>query len=128
VTFETYNRWFGDYTKQRNYLRARIGQIGKDHGETFGLLRENIGFLTDIGGVYVRADTRQKQELIRTVFDQALYYQDGIYRTPYLIPELAHNELVLKEKGLLIVEKKTGLSCENPLSHASTEQARSRRE
>lgn len=24
VTFETYNRWFGDYTRQRSYLRAQV--------------------------------------------------------------------------------------------------------
>ena len=48
----------------------------------------------------------KKQELLRTVFDNSLYYEDRIYRTPYLISELAHNELKMKEKGLLIINKK----------------------
>jgi len=55
--------------------------------------------------------TLHKQELIRTVFDNSLYFEDHIYRTPYLILELAHNELKMREKGLLIVTKK-GDSCQ----------------
>jgi hypothetical protein len=35
------------------------------------------------------------------VFKGGLLYVDGLFRTPYLNPALAHNELVLKEKGLL---------------------------
>lgn len=67
--------------------------------------------------------TLQQQELIRLVFDNPLYFEDHIYRTPYLIPELAHNELKMKEKGCLI---KKGDSCqripsggggESPIEH-----------
>jgi hypothetical protein len=56
--------------------------------------------------IYHSANLLQKQELIRMVFDNSLFYQDKVYRTPYLIPELAHNELKMKEKGLLILIKK----------------------
>lgn len=35
-------------------------------------------------------------------FDNNLYYKNGIYQTPTLIYELAHNELIMKEKGLPI--------------------------
>ena len=26
------------------------------------------------------------------------YYDNKVYRTPYLIPELSHNELIMREK------------------------------
>jgi hypothetical protein len=68
---------------------------------------ENIAWLTDMRNVYQSCQTTlQKQELIRTVFDNSLYFEDHIYRTPYLIPELAHNELKMREKTLLYIEKK----------------------
>jgi hypothetical protein len=70
------------------------------------LLLENIGHLSDTRKVYLTVNLLQKQELIRTVFDNSLYYEKNVYRTPYLIPELAHNELIMKEKNLLIIEKK----------------------
>ena len=44
-----------------------------------------------------------------------VYFEDHIYRTPYLIPELAHNELKMKEKRLLIVTKKGDFLTKIPL-------------
>jgi DNA invertase Pin-like site-specific DNA recombinase len=111
INQDTYNRWHADYTKQRNYLRSQIDQLSKDYSDTHALLKQNISLLTDIRNLYVKCTTLQKQELIRAVFDNSLYYEDHIYRTPYLIPELAHNDLKMKEKGLLIVTKK-GDSCQ----------------
>ena len=43
-------------------------------------------------------DYTKQRNYLRAQIDQ-----DKIYRTPYLIPELARNELKMKEKGLLIV-------------------------
>jgi len=107
VSFETYSRWHNDLNKQRNLMRAQIEHLNKKTSDTHDLLVRNIGQLTDMESVYHSSrKTSQKQELVRTVFDNSLYYQDHIYRTPYLIPELAHNALIMKEKGLLIVNKK----------------------
>jgi hypothetical protein len=80
--------------------------LDRDHNDTYTLLTENINWLKDLKHIYHTANLLQKQELIRTVFDNSLFYQDKVYRTPYLISELSHNELKMKEKGLLIVTKK----------------------
>jgi site-specific DNA recombinase len=107
INFETYNRWHNDFTKQRNYVRAQIDQLNKNTTDIHKLLMENISWLTDMSNVYKSCRTTlQKQELIRLVFDNSLYFEDHIYRTPYLIPELAHNELKMREKNLLYIEKK----------------------
>jgi len=120
ISFETYNRWHNDFTKQRNYLKAQIDQLNKHTSNSHTLLIENIDLLTDMRSVYLSAQkTSQKQELIRMVFDNSLYYKDRIYRTPYLIPELAHNELIMKEKRLLIINKKGDSREKIPLSGAS---------
>lgn len=47
-----------------------------------------------------------KRQFVSMVFDNNLYYQDGIYRTPTMMDMLAHNSLLMKEKGYLIYEKK----------------------
>jgi site-specific DNA recombinase len=108
ISFETYNRWFKDYTGKRNHLRAEIQKIemAKDTAQIKVL--KNVGILKDMRYVYSFSDTRAKHELIKTVFDNSLYYQQGIYRTPYLIPIFLDNALIMKEKGLLEVDKKGG--------------------
>lgn len=108
ISFETYNRWNGDYTKQRNSLRAQIDQLKKESNTTHALLLQTIDYLTDMRHVFETCNATQKQELVRTVFDNSLYYENKVYRTPYLIPELGHNELIMREKSLLIWEKKRG--------------------
>jgi hypothetical protein len=78
ISFETYNRWHSDYTKQRNYQRAQIDQLGRGHNDTYTLLTENINWLKDMRHIYHTANLLQKQELIRTVFDNSLFYQDKV--------------------------------------------------
>src|SRR5690606_1117557 len=58
----------------------------------------------------------QKREFVNRVFDSNLYYEKGIYRTPTMLGLLSHKHLKMKEKGLLIYEKKEGLLDEDPLS------------
>ncbi len=108
ISFETYNRWFNDYTNRRNHLRAEIHKIGKAKDTAQINVLKNVGILKDMRYVYSFADTRAKHELIKMVFDNSLYYQKGIYRTPYLIPILMHNALIMKEKRLLEIDKKGG--------------------
>ena len=39
------------------------------------------------------------------MFDNSLSYAEGVYRTPFLYTPFRHNELILKEKRLLIIEQ-----------------------
>ena len=41
----------------------------------------------------------------RVAFNNSLFYENGIYRTPYLHPIFASKRLLLKEKKLLEVEQ-----------------------
>ena len=106
INLETYNRWHSDYTRQRNLARAQIDKLNKDYSLTNGLMRETISELTDMKALYLQAKTSGKQDLIQTVFYNSLYYENKIYRTPYIIPELGHNELIMREKRLLDIIKK----------------------
>lgn len=73
------------------------------------LLIENLQALTDIQSLYAAAPVELQHEWINTVFDRKLYYSGRSYRTQYIIPVLAHNELELSEKGLLYIDKKRDL-------------------
>ncbi len=50
------------------------------------------------------------------VFDSNLYYENGTYRTPTMMELLTHNTLKMKEKELLIYNKKEGFREEIPPS------------
>lgn len=56
--------------------------------------------------IYTSADTLKKREFVKTVFDNNLYYKNGIYRTPTMLNPLSYNHLKMKQKGLLIYKKK----------------------
>lgn len=56
---------------------------------------------------------------VNLVFDCKLYYENNSYRTPYVLKHLSHNQLKMKEKGLLIYEKKEGFLDETPFSGVS---------
>jgi hypothetical protein len=65
--------------------------------------------------VYTKSDTLQKRGLVTLVSDSNLYYENGIYRTPTMLPVLSHNYLTMKEEGLMVYEKKRSFKMK-PLS------------
>lgn len=106
VQFETYNRWFSDLTQQISFSKANIEQLSRDENEVMLLLDENLEKLGDMEYLFNITDTPGKQEMIRMVFDNKLYYRDNIYRTPYLMDIFHHNLLILKQKKLLELDEK----------------------
>ena len=82
---------------------TRLSQVDK---HAFTILQKNLDLLVDLKSIYNRATITQKREFVKLVFDSNLYYQDGIYRTPTMIDLLSRNHLLMKEKGLLLYNKK----------------------
>jgi site-specific DNA recombinase len=114
LSFETYQRWYSDLTNERMALRAQIEKLSQDQGQVWTLLQQELDSLGDLQGLYNTCTTLQKQQLIRLGFDSKLYYQENIYRTPYIMPVFSHNLMILKEKQLLIMDEKKGLSVKVP--------------
>ena|ERR1035437_3844548 len=106
--FETYSRCFDDAVRRRSALTSQIEILSKSEDEIYILLRENLEALTDMQYVYVHSNTEQKQVLVRKVFDNRLYYQNKIYRTPYMMDIFHHNLLILKQEQLLELDEKKG--------------------
>jgi site-specific DNA recombinase len=106
LKFDTYNRWHTTYNQQRITLLSEIEKYSADYNEFFFVLNNNLEKLTDMQHIYNRCTTLQKQELLRKVFDNKLYYQNGLCRTPQIMKIFRYNLLILKEKSLLIVDEK----------------------
>jgi site-specific DNA recombinase len=70
--------------------------------EKHDLIMSSIG---DVQGAFNRFSIVHRHRFIRAVFDNALSYAEGVYRTPFLHSLFRHNELILKDKRLLFVEQ-----------------------
>ena len=105
MQFESYNRWYGELNSKRMNVASHIDKLSKDQNQVYLMLQANLQTLTDMQHVYKIASTTDKQELLRQVFDKSLNYGFGTYRTPFLMPIFAHNELILKQKQLLIIDR-----------------------
>lgn len=104
IEFDTYQRWYTQLSTQRLQLNADIQTLRRDENETWYLLETELYKLSDLNYIYNAATTLQKQQLIRIGFDNSLYYRNKSYRTRYIMPVLAHNELILREKQLLFLD------------------------
>ncbi len=116
IAKDTYDRWHSTYNHTILNLQGAIERLSGDQGAAFEILEKNLYMLSDMRYVYTKSDTMQKRDFISRVFDNNLYYQDGIYRTPTMLRLFTHNTLKMKEKGCLIYEKKEGLLYEVPPS------------
>jgi site-specific DNA recombinase len=114
INFETYNRWHSDLSQKINLLKTEIGKLNQDKDQLYMLLQNNLVKLTDMQHVYTSTGILQQQELLRQVFDNRLYYQEKVYRTPYIMPVFSHNSHILKEKQLLIVDQLNAIGAEAP--------------
>ncbi len=113
---DTYERWYTTLNENILDLDAAVERLGNDDSKAFSILSKNFDLLTDMKYVYQESDTLEKREFVSTVFDNNLYYQEGIYRTPTMMRMFAHNALKMREKNYLIYEEKEGLHSEIPLS------------
>jgi site-specific DNA recombinase len=112
---ETYQRWYGTFNDNVLTIKGAIERLSKNRNQAFSILDKNLALLGDLRFVYERSETLEKREFIRQVFDTNLYYENGVYRTPYMLPIFSHNQLIMKEKGLLILEKKGDFQTKIPL-------------
>lgn len=99
IKADTYQRWHGDLTQSLAILRDEVKQLSRQEEEKYMLLKHEIQKLSDLSAVYLSATVPQKQELLRKGFDNGLYYQNGLYRTPYMMEIFHHSILILSQKS-----------------------------
>lgn len=99
--YESYEKWKVKLDEESYVLKTEISnrqQFNKG-------IKYDVDSLLNMGSIYKVADTVQKQSLLNGVFNNTLYYYDGIYRTPYMLELFQSKALILKEKRLLEYEK-----------------------
>ena len=106
ISKDTYDRWHSTYSSTILSCKSALERLAKTENHAYTILQKNLDMLGNIKEIYIQANIIQKREFVKLVFDSNLYYQDGIYRTPTMIDSLSHNHLIMKEKGLLVCNKK----------------------
>ena len=106
IQHDTYERWHNELTIKKESLKEQIDKLRHNGDKTFLLLRDQLFYLSDLNYVYTEANTIERQELIKMVFDDFLYYKNGIYRTPYIMESFICNELKIRDMSYLDYTKK----------------------
>nr|MBP7470439.1 recombinase family protein [Flavobacterium sp.] len=106
ISKDTYDRWYSTYSSTILSCKSALERLARTENHAYTILQKNLDMLGNIKEIYIQANIIQKREFVKLVFDSNLYYQDGIYRTPTMIDSLSHNHLIMKEKGLLVCNKK----------------------
>lgn len=88
-------------TIKKASLKDQINKLSHHENETFSLLQNQLFYLSDLNFVYNEADVIEKQTLLKMMFDDFLYYENSIYRTPYIMEPFIFNELKMRRKGFL---------------------------
>lgn len=115
INTETYQRWHHQLSKQRIEVAARIEKFSRDEHAAWLLISEDLNKLSDLQYLYNSIGTTDKQELLRQVFDDCLYYKNNSYRTPWIMETFSHNLLELREKSLLIIDEPNYYNQESPV-------------
>ena len=107
VSADTYNRWHDDFSQGVSKFKEEVSLLEGEGKEVCFLLRDELSKLSDLHYVYKSASTiSEQQELLRKMFDHRLYYNKGVYRTPYMMSIFRHSILTLSNKKLLEVDNK----------------------
>jgi site-specific DNA recombinase len=112
----TYSKWKRIYSTDQAVLRNHITDLQEPMEQVWKRYDQNLGNLANLQWVYSIFTVEEKQSFVREVFNNQLYYQENIYRTPYLMEIFKPKALILKEKRLLIYEQppiETGIFAES---------------
>lgn len=107
-----YKKWKARYQKEISFAQRDLLELSTPINEVISTYTAELHKLTNLKYLYNCADLHQKQAFVRLVFKSELYYQDGVYRTPYILPIFQQKALSLKEKGLLEIEQPIKKSAE----------------
>lgn len=100
-----YDKWKVRWENERHAILQTLDDAQEPIDHVWSQYSAQLYKLQDLNFLFNKADISEKQAFIRLVFNNELYYQDGVYRTPYLLPLFQLKTATLQEKGLLIYEQ-----------------------
>jgi len=116
ISQDTFDRWYTEHSTQKRALSASLRMISDDQSGIMEYYSKEINLLSDLPHVFNSGTTLQKQQFLRLVFDNQLYYEKGAYRTRYLIPYVNRKVLKNSKKDLIFVNEKGEISDDFPSS------------
>jgi site-specific DNA recombinase len=103
---------------QRTELQKRLNELNQSGQIYWDRLNAALPKLHDIRGTFEGMPLYMQHQFLNMVFDNSLTHDGTTYRTLFLHPIFAHNELTLKEKGLLTVQRPVEVSGLTPVRTA----------
>lgn len=92
----TYKKWFKKFSVQKSIIEAEIMELNKPKDDNLSRAVHLIPALLDVKAIFNKATIFQKHSILREGFKGGLTYVGDAFRTPFLHPALAHNELIIK--------------------------------
>jgi site-specific DNA recombinase len=100
----TYNKVMIEYKSERSRLYNELAKCNTNHVAYWNKLEGVLHKLSDIKKLFTEEfDLTQKHKFINWLFYSELSYEHGSYRTPSIHEFFAHKAVILKQKGLLIL-------------------------
>ncbi|HVZ95892.1 MAG TPA: recombinase family protein [Chitinophagaceae bacterium] len=109
ISSDTYKKWHNKYLAAESATRYQLSELETNSEAKWRLFQEQLPRLSSLQTLYNDASLSEKRIFLRQVFNSQLSYDDGIYRTPYILPLFSHNILILKQKRLLLIEQPSQL-------------------
>jgi hypothetical protein len=103
IETQTYKKWYKKLSIEKAHLSEMILQLNNGGNLKWDKMLRQLTCLCDIPRLMDRASLLQKHLLLKKWFQPSLIYNNGVFETERLHPAFKHNELKLKEKGLLIL-------------------------
>jgi len=102
---EAYMKWKGRYHSETSLLQASLADLRRPVDQIWRNYKSSTSDLANLQFIYNKGSVQHKQSFVRMVFNNQLYYQEGVYRTPWIMPVFASKSAFLAEQRLLVIEQ-----------------------
>lgn len=102
---DSYRKWRAQIKNDIAIFEDNIVSLNVPAARIWAKYEEKLLLLQNLSALYEKASLAGKQLFLNMVFDNNLYHDGLIYRTPYIVPIYLSKVPILNEKGLLILEQ-----------------------
>jgi site-specific DNA recombinase len=103
INKKSFEKWDLEYNEKIIKLRKSIEKLNYIVDKVIDILGQKLNLLIDVKDIFNQGTLLQKRELVKMLFDNNLYYRDGLFLTSYIIKPLRYNLEVMKDRGLYII-------------------------
>ncbi|WP_407522573.1 recombinase family protein [Lacibacter sp. MH-610] len=118
VSVDVYKETMAEFNSRKSALEHELSSYQLSRSYYIEVVNDVFNSLTNLKQVFHQIPVERKHDFVNLIFGGFLYYSHNCFRTPYLSELIASKELILKEKGLLIVEQPfVRLESKSPMYH-----------